>query len=160
MSSFLASTSAESVSFNDPLSGIKNDGWFPDIDVAKARAAMRLDGTVTPPRLREALVAAIISINRQLQGWQRSQQVTGYEDLESVPAPTVDGLKTIVSLYQRAVCCTAKADLIEHYRDFDTTSEGNRKMDLLDPSIGEQRRNAQWAVADIKGETRVTVELI
>lgn len=160
MSSFLASTPAEPTSPNDPLSRIENDGWFPDIDVAKARAAMRLDGTVTLPRLREALIAAIISINRQLQGWQRSQQVIGHAGLESVPAPTVDGLKTTVSLYQRAVHCTAKADLIEHYRDFDTTSEGSKKTDLLDPLIGEQRRNAQWAVADIKGETRVTVELI
>lgn len=159
MSSFLASTPAEPTSLDDPQGTIENDGWFPDIDVNKAIHAMRLDGTVTPVRLREALVASIISVNRQLQGWQL-QQAGSYTTMAEIPAPSVDGVKTLISLYHRAVYCTAKADLIERYRDFDTTSEGNKKTDLLDPSIEEQRRNAQWAIADIKGETRVTVELI
>ena len=62
-------------------------------------------------------------------------------------------------LYLDAVMSSAKADLIEHYRDFDADGSNHRLQDNA-PSIDEERRNAQWAVRDILGQTHIVAELI
>ena len=54
----------------DPQDAIENDGWFPSLSIAATRNAVRLDGTVTPERLRAALVNAMLNINRQLRGFK------------------------------------------------------------------------------------------
>lgn len=52
MSSFIAAASVPqpAVAGGPPIA---NDGFFPDINVDQAYAAMRLDGTVTQQRMRE-----------------------------------------------------------------------------------------------------------
>lgn len=143
----------------DPES-VENDGWFPAIDCAALREAMRLDGTVTAARLVQAVVAAILHVNAQLAEWQAVQQAAGHAALAEVPAPKIAAESRLLALYRRAVYSTVKADLIERYRDYDTTAEGNKKAELLESPIDEQRRNAHWAIAGIVGRTHVTVELI
>lgn len=139
---------------------IENDGWFPDISMTAMRDAMRLDGTVTDPRLKLAVIDAIIHVNAELADWQQRQSDAGYPTLEDVPSKKVAGESIYVACYRRAVYSSAKADLIERYRDFDSTQEGNKKAESLESPIDEQRRNAHWAIADIVGRTHITVELI
>ncbi len=65
--------------------------------------------------------------------------------------------------YRRAVYSMAKADLIERYRDIDSTASSltdKKSMEWMNDAPSEQRRNAHWAVADILGRTHATVELI
>ncbi|MGD7258397.1 head completion/stabilization protein, partial [Ralstonia pseudosolanacearum] len=70
---------------------IGNDGFFPDIDVDQACAAMRLDGTVTPERLRAALVDAALSVNDELAAWKAQQLAAGFTELGAVPGQWIDG---------------------------------------------------------------------
>jgi len=142
---------------------IGNDGFFIDIDMLAMRDAMRLDGTVTDARLRPAIVSAMLSVNRDLREWQQVQQAKGFGKLADVPATMIDGESRLVSLYRRAVYSTAKADLIERYRDYDTTAAAlsdKKSMEWMDIAPADQRRNAHWAIADIVGRPRMTVELI
>lgn len=139
---------------------ITNDGWFPDIELVTARDAIRLDGTITPLRLREALIEAINSVNDELDTWKQVQITNGHTSLESVPSPTVDGITRNLHRYNRAVFCLAKSNLIERYRDYDSTSEGNKRATELEPGIGDLRRDYRWAVSDISGLSRTTIDLI
>ncbi|MCD9124025.1 head completion/stabilization protein [Cupriavidus sp. UGS-1] len=139
---------------------IRNDGWFPDIDMAKAREALRLDGTVTNERLRRALVDAMFSVNSDLKGWQVQQKAAGHSDLAAVPAMQLDGVSVNVSRYQTAVYCLARASVTERYRSFDSTKSGHGAADELDCTIDDDRRDARFAVRDILGVTHVTVELL
>ncbi len=139
---------------------IGNDGFFPDIDVDQARAAMRLDGTVTPERLRAALVDAALSVNDELAAWRGRQLAAGFAELGAVPAQRIDGLSRHVHRYLRAVHCTAAAWLIERYRSFDATAAGDRKAEAENTSVDDLRRDARWAISDIAGAPRTTVELI
>ncbi|GIX38030.1 MAG: phage head completion/stabilization protein [Silanimonas sp.] len=139
---------------------VSNDGWFPDIEPARLRDAVRLDASITPERLRQAIFYAMADVNRELYDWQLRQMEAGYERLEEVPSGTLDGISRLVLLYRRAIYSTVKADLTERYRDIDTTAAGHRRADDLTPSIDEQRRNARWAIRDILGRTHTTVELI
>ena len=147
-----------------PLAGvIENDGWFPDIALADMRDAMRLDGTVTDARLVQAVVDAILQVNRELADWQSQHAQAAIAALVDVPATRINRESRLLAQYRRAVYSTAKADLIERYRDYDSTATSlsdKKTMEWLDEAPGAQRRNAQWAIADMIGRTHLTVELI
>jgi len=142
---------------------VENDGWYADIDLPQMRDAMRLDGTVTDPRLRQAVVAAILHVNQELANWKREQIAAGHARLADVPADRIDRESVLISHYRRAVYCSAKADLIERYRDYDSTATSlsdKKTMEWQDSAPGDQRRNAHWAIADITGRSHYAVELI
>lgn len=155
MSSFFAPAPAQA-----GQNVIANDGFFPDIDVEAAMAAMRQDGTVTPERLRGALVEAVLSVNDGLKVWRAGQLAAGHTALEAVPATQVDGKSAHLHRYLRAVHCEARAGLIERYRDYDATAAGDRKAEALMQAVEDLRRDASWAISDIVGRPRSTVELI
>lgn len=139
---------------------IANNGFFPDIEPEECRASMRLDGTVTPTRLRDALIEAIQSVNSDLAAWEAAQTAAGYSTLAAVPAQQVGGKSVQLHRYLRAVNCLAQANLAERYRDFDSTGAGHREADKLEMPIDDIRRDARWAIRDILGVRRTTVELI
>jgi hypothetical protein len=153
-------------SFNGPSDSdaapahVTNDGWLPDVDSAAVKDEQRIPDGITAPRLRAAIVAAIITIGNELAAWKAQQLAAGYTSLAAVPAPKIDGQSRYVLLYQRAVAAYAKADLVERYRDVDFTGAGQRDADAVQPSIGELRRDAIHAVRDILGRARTDVELI
>lgn len=155
MSSFIATAPAQT-----GQNLIANDGFFPDIDMAKALVAMRQDGTVTAERLRAALVEAALSINEELAAWKADRIAAGYASLQAVPAPQIDGKSANLHRYFRALYCQARAGLIERYRDYDATAAGNKTAEALLQAVEDLRRDARWAVSDILGITRTTVELI
>ncbi len=160
MSSFIAHAPAPTGTTPEQGNCVINDGFFPDIDLARMREAVRLDGTVIDTRLRDAAIAAILLVNRELRSWKAGKVSAGYTTLAAVPAQSIDGASELHHLYLRAVNASAKADLTERYRDYDLTGTGDKKADELTDSIDEQRRNAAWAIADIQGRTHITVELI
>lgn len=139
---------------------IASGAFWPAIDPVKLRADQRIDSSITPERLRAALIEAIASVNRELEVWKQAQILAGYTTLATVPAETIDNVSVLLHRYERAVGCMAKADVTERMRDFDTTNEGHRQADALNPSIDELRRDARWAISAILGITRTTVELI
>lgn len=139
---------------------IKSGAFWPAIDPIKARAAMRLDGTVTAERLRAALIEAIANVNSQLADWRRGQQNTGLSSLEAVPSEQIDGVSVLVLRWIRAVHCEAAANLTERYRSFDSTAAGHKQADELDTTVDDLRRDSRWAISDILGCRRSTIELI
>jgi hypothetical protein len=139
---------------------IENDGFFPDIDSAESLARMRLDGTVTADRLTAALTEAAAAVNSQLAAWKQAQLTAGSWMLEDVQAGTIAGKSILVHRYYRAVECYAAATLIERYRSFDATNDGHQYADKLESPIDDLRRDARWAITDILGLARSTIELI
>ncbi len=139
---------------------ITNDGWFPDVVPAEFRAQMRIRESVTPTRLREAVLGAMIDVGNNLRNWRAAREAAGAATLAAVPSPQLGGESRLVILYRRAIGATAKADLVERYRDTDLTGAGQRQVGELDQSIDELRRDAIHAVRDMLGVTRTYVELI
>ena len=127
--------------------------WWPEIKTRDAREIVRISGTVTQERLVEALQNAIWSVNQELAEWSQSRRAAN----PSEETLTDDRL---VGLYRRAVYHYAKAELIERYRDFDMTNAGSsRDEDKID-GADDARRNLRWAISDILGRSRVTVEAL
>ncbi|MFZ6772324.1 head completion/stabilization protein [Undibacterium sp. SXout7W] len=142
---------------------ITNDGFFPDIDLAHMRDAIRLDGTVTDTRLTAATVDAIIFVNDQVKELKTAATAAGHTSMAAIPAAQVNRQSVLISHYLRAVYCTAKADLIERYKDYDTTAtslDDKKLVGFLANGPDEERRNAAWAISKLMGRHHVTVELI
>lgn len=147
----------------EPL--VTNAPWFPAMDPAAVRAACRLDGTVTPARLLPALQAAMLSVNDELEQYRLEHQSRwGYASLADVPATHIGGQSAQVLRYQRAVHACLQADLAEAYRNLDTLPAGqgkeSRVFEALTVQVDEHRRTQRWAISDLLGIRRSTVELI
>lgn len=143
---------------------VENDPWFPAIDPAHLRATCRLDGTVTPTRLQHALLDAIASVNRELATWRAQREAEGRATLADVPTHQLNGQSVNVLHYRRAVYAAVQADLAEAYREIDTTPQGAgraaRVGDQLALKVGEHRRTVRWALSDLTGIRRTTVDLV
>ena len=137
---------------------LTNDGWFPDIDATAARSTLRLDGSVTDIRLETALVNAMLSVNQDLADFKADHDI--FQGLEKVPAIEINQTSRLVILYRRAVVCTAGAEISERYRSYDTSASGDRNADAMTDSADELRRDARWAIRDLIGRIRMTVELM
>lgn len=139
---------------------IVSSQFWPEIDPAVIREQQRIDNTITPARLRAALIEAIASTNAALVEFRVGQQALGKTSLESIEAEQVDNTSILIHRYQRAVGCLAKALLLERSRDIDATGKGERKAEFLTDPIDDCRRDHLNALADIAGRPRTTVELI
>ena len=122
--------------------------FFPDLSTKEFADASRLDGSVTPERMKQALLFAMAKINRELRPIQ-----------PFYPSPIIKTLAyhdtafetNHVLLYKTAVWNEARASLTEHYRDFDSTSDSTKRGDLLTPQIDAYRRDVRHAINLILG---------
>lgn len=153
MSGFIAS--------GPTLSGhINTSPFWPSIDLDALRAAQRIDASVSLARLETAVVAAAISVNRELAAWRVARQAEGCSTLTDVPADAVRDVSERVHLYLRAVYVASTAEVCERYRNYDSTRNGKQNAEDLTPTIDEYRRDQRWAIRDFLGLGRSTVELI
>ncbi|MGC6246658.1 head completion/stabilization protein, partial [Pasteurella multocida] len=83
-----------------------------------------------------------------------------YATLAEMPSGMIGNQSVLVYRYKRAVYCLALANLYERYASYDTTNDGEKKMELLQESINQIRRDARFAINDILGRRRITTELI
>ncbi|TXE26923.1 head completion/stabilization protein [Serratia ureilytica] len=139
---------------------VTNDGFWPDVDAGQYRQTVRQDGDMPAVRLREALLQGINDANKALQAWKALQVSLGYTTLEQVPAEQVSGESVQVQRYRRAVFAFARAVITEQFRGTDTTHSGEQRAKTLDTTLGELWRTADWAINDILGIPRVTVDLV
>lgn len=158
MSGFIAGGLVPSESVPDIH--INSDPFWPSIDLDKIRQTLRIDSSVTPARLETAVIAAIISVNRDLAKWRTAKQALGVAALVEVPADEYLTSAERQHLYVRAVECAAGAEVCERYRGYDTTANGNKNADESAPTIDDYRRDQRWAIRDFLGKSRTTVELL
>tara|TARA_R110002167_G_scaffold98718_9_gene259409 strand:+ start:2736 stop:3209 length:474 start_codon:yes stop_codon:yes gene_type:complete len=142
------------------VNGGTGGGFWPDIDPQHCRSVMRLDQSITPERLRDALVNAMLAINLDNAVWGAQQQVDGHATLADVSDQQLDEKNVNVSLYQRAVYCRAKADLLERYADYDSTGSGNQRADQLNASVDDYRRQSINAIGHLTGSATTGAVLL
>ena len=139
---------------NDPIPDLKGDEtlasadlFYPCIDLSDLRRVMRLDGSVTAERLRHAAESAVSRVQSNLVTWRSDQSVEHLSDAQS-------------AIYRRAVYAYTAASLTERMASFDSTAEGIRRAEELNNLAQQLMRDGHWAVRDLQGKPRTTVELI
>lgn len=79
---------------------IKNTFFFPDIDPKRVRERMRLEQTVAPARLREAIKSGMAETNAELYEYREQKIAAGFTRLADVPADDIDGESIKVFYYE------------------------------------------------------------
>lgn len=136
------------------------DGFYPAMSLAAARQALRIPTDITDTRLREALLAAMLSAADDLVTWRLIQDAMGFAALADCSDRVIGDQKRLVVLWRRAIHALVAADLAEVQRGPDTTQRGDDRAEQLALAVADHRRNARWAIRDMLGITRSTVELI
>lgn len=139
---------------------IPNNSFWPDMDLARFRSAMRVDGTVTADRLKQVVLTAMAEVNAELYPWRERQELAGHNSLSDVPAKKLAGESVRVHHYQNAVWCWTRAVLNERYQDYDATASGVKRGEALDDATGDLWRDARWAISRVQNMPHVVVELI
>ncbi|UOV19116.1 head completion/stabilization protein [Pantoea agglomerans] len=139
---------------------IPNNSFWPDVDLAKFRSVMRVDGTVTPERLRQVVLTAMAEVNAELYPWRERQELAGRNSLADVPAERLAGVSVRLHHYENAVWCWTRAVLNERYQDFDATAAAAKRGEELNEASGDLWRDARWAISRVQDMPHCTVELI
>ncbi len=132
--------------------------FMPNISVKDFSEAVKLDGTVTPARMKYALTDASLSVCRELKSWV-SAAINEHGVLTLAEYDLVNDTEKSFS-FKKAVYNTAKAKLTEHYRDYDTGKDASARSQELTPQIDTCYRDARNAIADITDMPHSTIELI
>lgn len=148
---------------------VKNDGWWPDIDMQLLRDSVRLPAGVTDKRLVQRTRQVILSINNELAAWKQARRSEGYTSPESIPVDDTPGdaydEHPLITHYLAAVYAEVSARLNEQYRATDSTGKGDKNAQMLDPTIAEGFRDKDWEITAIlkfneAAHTKATVDLI
>lgn len=139
---------------------IPNNSFWPDIDLATFRSVMRVDGTVTPQRLKQVVLTAMAEVNAELYPWREQQELRGFNGLADVPAEQLAGRSVRLHHYENAVWCWARAVLNERYQDFDATAAAAKRGEELEDATGDLWRDARWAISRVQNAPHCTIELI
>lgn len=156
MSDFIAISKANEAE----ESKISNISFFPAIDINDVRKTQRLDGTITNERLKRAITSAIVSVNDDLHLWRVGHQSSGVASINDLDAEKINGESRYLTLYNIAIYNLANALLNEQYINFDATAKAKTDIDTNIESAGNLYRNARYAIRDILGKSRSTMELI
>jgi len=139
---------------------ITNNGFWPDIEPDAFRDRHRIDSTITAGRVSQSLGVAMRDINRQLADFQTQQRDAGIYASDAVPTEHWQIPGHATELYYQAVFSEAHARILESYRDYSATRDGDERGETKDEAAEDYRRDARWAVSEIIGEPHTTVELI
>lgn len=139
---------------------VASDAFWPVIALDALRGAVRLTGDVTADRLRAAVVASLIDVNGELAPLRQRLEAHGHAELGAAPAPVIDGKSQLVQQYLSAIYSATGVKLYERFRSYDATAQGAQRAEDLTPTIDELRRDLRYAISDLLGTRRVTVELI
>ncbi|WP_175253451.1 head completion/stabilization protein [Pseudomonas sp. BMW13] len=139
---------------------LTNDGFWPDIDAAHLRERQRIGSDVTNARLEEAAVAAMISVNRELRTLKLRYMALGHDTLEAVPADQINNESELVHTYRRAIYSEASAEVAERKRTYSATEAGAARGEAEELTADDYRRDKRFAIRDLLGISRTTVELL
>lgn len=140
---------------------VKGDGFWPDINITDVRDVVRLDTTITPARLRDAVRQAMLDIAAALADWRASQESAGASTLSDVPSRMkVDGVSDYVLRWSRAVYSVAGADLGERLASQSATAAGVDRAQALGQDVLVHQRNVSFAVRDFLGRPRIRARMI
>ncbi|KAF0182582.1 MAG: hypothetical protein FD163_2559 [Hyphomonadaceae bacterium] len=135
--------------------------FWPKITLSDFRDEMRVgNNTIPNPRLKSALSAAALTVEKDLINQLAQWQVEGHSSLATVSSPDYGDETKLVSLWRTAVFAYAAAELIETHRDISATNDGINRADGPLQNVTALKVKALNCIRDIKNKPRVDCELI
>lgn len=139
---------------------LTNGAFWPNVELLTFVKTYRIPTAHSHPMVEDQLYLAMSDINQQLDVWKAEQMDAGYTTLGDVPAEALGGISYLVRLYQRAVYCAAKAELLPDFATVIRKAEAEN-LGKEEPERAETFREfSTQAVRQIVGMSAISVELI
>lgn len=138
---------------------VANRTFYPDISLNALRASVRIDQFIDNAQLQHIVEQALIIINDQLQLWMDEKILAGVVSLGSIPANGYSVSRSM-RLYLQAVYQQCKYDLIQQYRDYDSSHKGHNNADNMQGRLEHCLVQIDEAVTALKGNKLTRVVLI
>lgn len=137
---------------NIPDVEIRRGTFFPPVSSRKFYRQYRPPSELPAETVLAHLRQAVVNIGRQLDAWRAEQSAA---ELSEVPAETVDGQSELVFLWERAVYCEAKAEILHETLTADRRKAAENAAKTGDETEEKYREFAADCVSLICGESRV-----
>ncbi|MCE9890924.1 head completion/stabilization protein [Kluyvera intermedia] len=97
---------------NEPLT---NNGFWPDLNLKDFQEQRSLPVDIAAATMAQALLAAAVEVNAELENVEARWRVEGYAKAADVPGVTMAGLNGLCAQYIKAVFARGKADLMGEF---------------------------------------------
>lgn len=139
---------------------IKNDGFWPNLDVAEFQKGYRLPAEYLVELLTAELTTAMSEVNSDLATCKSRWQNQGVTTLESADPMVLPERTFQAATYKRAVYCRAKASLLPQFvtiiRRDSAENLGKESPDRPETFLAF----SQQAVRSLQGRGRITAALL
>ncbi|KAE9659579.1 head completion/stabilization protein [Pseudomonas sp. PB105] len=139
---------------------IKNDGFWPNLDVAEFQKGYRLPAEYLVELLTAELATAMTEVNSDLATCKARWQNQGVTTLESADPMVLPERTFQAATYKRAVYCRAKASLLPQFvtiiRRDSAENLGKESPDRPETFLAF----SQQAVRSLQGRGRITAALL
>ncbi len=131
--------------------------FFPVIPTGKFYENYRIPVELPEATVVEQLQQAVIRVRRALKMWRLEQDAAKLSD---IPQEAVDGVSELVLLWQRAVYCEAKAEILRETMTADRRKDAENAMATGAETEDKYREFAADAIAAITGSNSTTISMI
>lgn len=97
---------------DEPLT---NNGFWPDLNLKDFQEQRSLPADIAAATMAQALLAAAVEVNAELENVEASWRAKGYTLAADVPGVTMAGLNGLCAQYIKAVFARGKADLMGEF---------------------------------------------
>ncbi|MBY8212899.1 head completion/stabilization protein [Vibrio fluvialis] len=140
---------------------ITNDGFWPDVNAGDFERLRGTPAAQDDERISNAVVNAIVSVNKQLTKLKTEYQAQGHTKAEDLDVfPRVSGKNHVVIQYQSAVFARAKADLLPDFATVHQKKEGDHLAERSEETKNELLAESERIIRSMLGKGRATVELL
>ena len=140
---------------------ITPNAFWPSISIAEYRATMNVDDSVPAVRVKTALIAAVTTVSKELRAFRLAAIENGIATLAACDADEViNGESVHVHSFKQAVYSFANVEILEKYATFAATGNTAERAEAKQEQANDYRRNAYYAITDIRGQQRCDSELI
>ena len=137
---------------------IKNDGFWPDINLADFQKQRQVPPELDGDLLTDALLASVAEINLSLESLKRQLIAKGYQSASDAPGAKANGQNALCAQYKKALYARAKADLVGEITSI-VSRAANPKQENPETK-NNLLAEAAFVIRNMKGLKRVTVASI
>jgi len=134
--------------------------FWPVISSAKFYEVYRIPAELPESTVMDYLRQAIVRVIEALAEWKIEQTAAGYAALAAVPQDQIDGFGKLVLLWERAVYCEAKAELLKETETVERKDKAENAAKTGPETEAKYREWAADALRSITGMKRISIELL
>lgn len=148
--------SGNPINYQDVL--LENAGFWPDLNLKDFQAQRSLPPDVDADTIGQAMIAAVLEVNAELEAVAGKYQAQGYDSAAAVPGVTMAGINGLCAQYTKAVFARAKADLLGEFATIGRRDAhpGQESMETRAGLLAE----SSIVIRRMKGLKRATVKKV